>query len=131
MPRPPISRPAAIRFFATSLLFCVVCPSTCLVQRKRRISKNKGSGSGFIQCFKTNTLSRLAYSPKKHNSLNTPNTAESAQLYYAFLPLTISLTRHCHRKRKVPLCFSLKMLTTIQKCAVTKTRLIFAASFWR
>ncbi len=43
MPRPPISMPAEILLFATRCRFCFVLPSTCLVQRKRKISENKGS----------------------------------------------------------------------------------------
>jgi hypothetical protein len=39
------------------------------------------------------------------SSLNTLNTAESAQFYSAFLPTTISLTPHFRRKREIWLRF--------------------------
>jgi hypothetical protein len=87
-----------------------------------------------LRVFGKNATFHSAYPPQMHNSpssLNTLYTAKSAQFYSAFLPTTISLTPHFHRKREVDSAFSPKMLKTIQKRTVMKTALNLTLRFRR
>ncbi len=99
-----------------------------------RIQRYHRKRTASLRVFDKNTSFHSAYSPKTHNSasyLNTLNTAQSAQFYFAFSPTTISLTPRFRENVKFDSVFSLKTLKTIPKRTVTKTTLNLTPRFWR